>query len=757
MKHTIQKLLGILVTVLGVVPCTQGQQIPAIAEGQAIVRTTLTDNRISMRDAENDRAIMLPSVVTFAGLTAGIVGNVRLQEQPTGFDLIYTFENTGTQATRLGRLQIGKFNMGRNITYRDYRHVGEPKTADYTNYSFQSFKYPSGIYSPVWTLYNDDYAVSVSLQYPILDYKHEARIMLGSTPVDAPVSQGPRGWYLEYRLANHGDEPESSRLTHSAMLPAGATWTYVVSVRVTKNQSEWIRTLTPYRDYFRSMYGGVQYARDPRPVKPQLVAVDHLISEANPYGFDNFRNRRPDLNGWKPWSDYIKSQSDQWSRVMLWAPSGLFNENRNMNFPFMFTSRWLLEDRMANAFDENEGLASIGRNGQKLGLWWGRSTQVIREWNSAQWERFDPDNPAHVQAALHEMDIAVRAGATEIGLDTFTPGNTPIWKLLPWLQRMRETYPEVKFIIEPATCDILHRLAGSFVIGWGATPIQQESDLFKLTTPYYLADLLLPGHESWGCFSYHRHRSNNYPVTPEIVQRDAEIIAGNGYVPVMMDTVPTPENVRAVESWLTTLPADVLRGSGWNTTPSNPYNAFRRADGRLVVVGSSPGGAPARPTTTRGRVAGSVPTQPAANGGLTTPPVNPRIDADEGDNMQAPADTPAVAVEPAAPIQRDKRKIKGSVTVQRPDPKKKQPVAVQTEPAMPGLNDMPGSRADAGIEVPSNAGGKSGKGGAKTNPAWLREMIKKGYMDRSKMTQGVKGNRNSARTDSNIVIVPSND
>lgn len=247
MKHTIQSLLGVLFTVLGTAPCAHGQQIPLVAEGDAMVHTTLLpDNRLRMVDVANDHPIILSGGLTFDGFAAEITGQVRMQEQPTGFDLIYTFVNTGNQPARLGRLNVGKFNLGNNIYYRDFRHIGEPVLVDYNNYAFQAFPYPHGLYSPVWALYNEDYAVGISLQYPVMTYQHEARVMLGSTPFDAPVEHGPRGWFVEYRLANLGGEPENSRLRFPGTMPAGATYTYVVSVRVSKNpQGDWIRTFTP--------------------------------------------------------------------------------------------------------------------------------------------------------------------------------------------------------------------------------------------------------------------------------------------------------------------------------------------------------------------------------------------------------------------------------------------------------------------------------------------------------------------------------
>lgn len=744
MKTTFRRLLGI--TILWAVPCAQGQQIPPIAEGEPIVRTTLTNNRLSMVDIENDFQLIqpMPAYTTFSGNAPGVVGNTTLQEQPNGFDLIYTFTNTGAQPARLSRLIIGKLNMGNNVWYREYRHIGEPKQADYNNYAYQAFNYPSSHYSPVWTLYNDDYAMSISIQYPIMTYKHDVRVMLGSSPAASPPSEGPRGWFIEYRMANMGDETSTGRIPWPGTLASGETRTYVVSVRVTKNPADWIRTLTPYRDYFRSMYGGVRYQRDPRPVRPILVALNHMISEQNPYGFADHGGRRPDLFGWRPWTDDIK-QANQWSRVMLWAPTGLYDQNRSMNYPFQFTTRWQVEARMANVFDDEVGLPSVGRAGISLGLWWGRTLQLSREWNSAQWEVFDPDNPAHVRAALDEMDLAVRAGAKEIGLDTFNPGYVPIWKLVPWLERLRELYPDVKFIIEPITCDILHRLAATWIVAWNLdeSQIHSPEDAYDLPHPFYLADLLVPGHESWGALSYHVHRRYGMQITPEVLQRDAERLAEYGFVPLLFDSPPDPREIRASESWLRTLPADVLRGSGWNTNYNTP-RAHRQPNGRLVIVSDS-GGPPERPAERNGRVGGSVPVPPVNNPG-TGQPAPPAV----GGAPQGQSPEPV----PAGPISRAKKKINGSIRVTHQAGPNQPSSTGSAQPAPPQIEDLPGARG--GVAVPPTAsGGKNGyRGKAKSNPAWLEVMAKRGIVDRAKINQAVK-KLNSSTVEPNIVVVPS--
>src|SRR6185295_4481182 len=84
---------------------------------------------------------------------------------------------------------------------------------------------------------------------------------------------------------------------------------YVVSVRVTTNPAEWIRTLVPYRNYFRWVYGGVRYQRDPNPVWGTMMSDPSWCSASNPLGW---LSDRPDLNGWAATARVLREQTIGW-------------------------------------------------------------------------------------------------------------------------------------------------------------------------------------------------------------------------------------------------------------------------------------------------------------------------------------------------------------------------------------------------------------------------------------------------------------
>ncbi|MBC7772483.1 MAG: hypothetical protein H7210_08325 [Pyrinomonadaceae bacterium] len=581
--HLTKALAGIAASVL-IIGSASAQQIPAAETGPQVIRATRVGNQFELIDVATNFPVMGLGYPFSELMGAGIETTVDFRPQPTGADIAYTLVNNGTVPARMGRFTFGKIDLGPNISYPNFVRIGETKTADINNYAYQGLMYPLGVYSPAWVLQNEQYSVGISIQYPILDYKHDVRVMLGSTSATAdPAVYGRRGWFVEFRFSDLG---EGRPFPNPGYMAPGERRTYVVSLRITKNPADWIRTLVPYRNYFRSMYGGVSYRRDPRPIRPVLMALEHLISPNNPNGWNGFSRERPDLYSFRPWVDNIKNNPN-YERTMLWAPTGLYDERRDLNYPFQFTSRWLDDPQLASALDQENGFPSVARAGKTLGLWWGRAVQVSRTWNPTGMENFDFNNRDHREMAFREMDVAVQAGATDIGLDTFTPSVSPIWHLYPWIRMLRERYPTIKFCTEPLSCDILHTQAAVFAFGWSLDmPRDGGPNWNTFTNPYYLADFLNPGHETWGAMSYHVHRGLGIVIPPTQGQRDIELIASKGFVPIMMDGVAQPQNIFAAESWTQSVPLDLQRGAGWNTN-FTPNMVVRGSDGKMVIVAGS--------------------------------------------------------------------------------------------------------------------------------------------------------------------------
>ncbi len=593
-----------------------------------------------------------------------------LRAQPTGFDLVITCSNPTGVTHRLGSFVLGSFMLGQHIQYRDFRYAGKAIDADYLSYVVQAHLYPDSMYSPVWTLSNDRYTVGLSFLYPVLAYRHDVRVGMGSPAASADPRDPRRGWLMEFRVAAHGDEVGAGVINYSAELSAGESRTYVIAVRVMRNPGEWIRTLTPYRNYFRDLYGGVKYQRDPRPVRPVLISSINDISPQNPNGFGWNNARRPDVFGWRPWVNAMLPLAEQWGRLMIWAPSGLYNRDLGYNYPYQFTSHWLDDPETATATDPVNGLPVVGA-ACELGLWWGFSSRVATVWNptAADVHPFDPDNPNDVAAGFRELDLAAQAGATCVGLDTFSHYMCPSWKLHRWLRMMKARHPQIKFVVEAVASDILHNEAATYLCGYNFGTPNGPGDLYPVGTPHYLADFVNPGHEIWIAYFYNHQREYGIAVTPSLVESDARRFASWGYVPLMFEDFIAGPQDQAAESWLNTVPQDLQQSVQWNTR-YNRAMAVRDADGRLTIIAGSEAPRPDAPhgavvqahpsagpqqaarstfvdtsaTTRAGQQPGAAPRAAGRHRSVPSPAVVPP------DQQQSPPPDSVPAVPPQSPV-----------------------------------------------------------------------------------------------------------
>jgi hypothetical protein len=401
--------------------------------------------------------------------------------------------------------------------------------------------YPVHLYSPVFAISDPSGAVGISLMYPILDYKHNVELQFVSR--GGGYATNGRAWEAYFRLK--GD------------LPAGQTRRYRVAVRATPDPTEWVRTLTPYRDFFRATYGDVRYTRDPRPVFGVSVADPHCLSDNSPDGFCGRAGRRPDQVGWAPTAQYLRSANDMgYARVMFWKPSGIFRLHQDLNFPFQFMTHMNDVPALRASLDS---LRAVSTSGLQMGYWWGNSVRVMRGWDDGRFEFFDPANADHVDRALAEFDMAVGLRAQMIGLDAFV--GIPDWDAYSWLRTLQQRAPNVKLLLERegSAPDLFNLVAPT----WVNEP--------NLQTPRVLADFLVPGHESWFGLQqfYWDHLAQLRGHALSTAERNAEIerVAQLGYVPVLFDNFPIRgRDFRAAESWLTTIPSDLREGQG----PSGP-------------------------------------------------------------------------------------------------------------------------------------------------------------------------------------------
>lgn len=535
------------------------QQIPPPESGTSTVHVKLVNaKQIEIRDATTNAPIVLAKGLGLVEyLDPAVRLTIQLQPQPTGADVVMNFHNTSDVPKGLGMINMGILTLGSTVTYQDIRQTCEPVVANMATYVGKSWPYPADMYCPAWVVSNGAYHVGVSLQYPVLSYKHDAVIGLSTPKGSLANGEGGAGWAVNFLLSTIGPAAWQ-QVQYGAEIQPGERRTYVMSVRVQPKAREWVRTLLPYRNYFRSLYGGVMYTRNPKPVVGMGFSDVIYLSNDNPFGFSSAY--RPDRNGFTKHVNEIKTNLPGWSSVMVWLPSGVYRNHRENNFPSQFVSTWLnWPVTSTSAFDQTNGLASISRSGKDFGLWWGNSTKVAMDWDPASLVDFDPDNADHVERALHELDIAAKAGATTIGLDTFSHVHTPIWKGYGWLAAMRLRYPHMRFVTEPSMCDVMHTLAPTFISAWNdATQPPDEEGLYLVKHPNYIADFLLPGHEIWAGFRYNGlvEYFGKQP-NPARVVADIKRFSDYGYVALIQSTINVSTGVVAAKSWNTTVPSDI--------------------------------------------------------------------------------------------------------------------------------------------------------------------------------------------------------
>ncbi len=531
----------------GGVGASNGTPSGLVRAPSAFSARAVPGNMVEVTDTANGYGVIRPnqqplwSPDTSRPNSSAAQPSIAVVPKDGGFDVVYTFENRTSSPAPLGRLALGGIRMGNKVKLRDFRYDGKPGEIDNGGrpYFLGGYVYPHDVYSPVVVCSNDQYQVGVSLQYPVMDYKHEVFIRL-ETPGGHFMRDGAN-WQVLMDL--NPLQTVGARYSQAGDLRPGERRTYTMSVRITGSAQDWVQTLQPYKEYFASKYGGVRYQRDLRPVSAVPLAQAHQLSPSNPYGFD-IAALRPDLRGFGPWADELLRVNQRgWSRIMLWAPTGLYRQNLDNNYPFQFTSFWMQgaqhNHRMGDAPTQLRRVANTP--GITFGLWWGRAAQVMTSWDTPDAVLLNPDNPAHVAAAQRELDLALQAGVKEIGLDTLTLMYA--WDAYRWLGMLRERAPGVKFVVEPACPDFLHTLGARFV--QGNRP--QNERQFTLEESQRIADFLLPGHETWAFVRSDYLRGIRGPgtmPTPADVEQEALRFASMGYTPCVTTTGPITEALR---------------------------------------------------------------------------------------------------------------------------------------------------------------------------------------------------------------------
>jgi hypothetical protein len=455
-----------------------------------------------------------------------------IEPADAGFDVVCTIRNaSGADPMLLDELPVPAFRLGPTVAAYDFEGSGWPELLSSPNDRLQS-TYPNEIYAPVAVLRTADVAVGVSVLYPILEYRHDLSLSIEATGrtdwrvricASRPKVRGDVWWENECRV------------------PPGAAWSWRICVRFTTRSERWEDTLRPYVDWYRRRYGLPDYKRDSRPVRGFAFASPAEQTNLNPEGWASSIGR-PDRDGLGKAASVVQDLAKRWPRVVVWAPTGLASRHKELNYPHQFASRW-----SAPGPETPNALRTAPRLFRELavphehswGLWWGRSAQQTPGFDVLPESRVDPNSPPSIAAQLRELRCATDTGATIIGLDAFAHSHNPIWNLIPLLQQMRASAPTVTFCTEGRACDVLHRLAPTWLDAYRTKPFRSGGHE-RIKGRHLLADLLNPGHETWAGMVFDRSSDPKLfgpqPDQAELrgtVRRIMEL----GYVPVLFSDI----------------------------------------------------------------------------------------------------------------------------------------------------------------------------------------------------------------------------
>ena len=457
-----------------------------------------------------------------------LVPTREMAASPNGFDIRLTYTNTTDAAQPMGGIQIADIRLGERVEVLDARHGTDKWTVlDRSRDGLRTVTggWPAELYSPVAVIRDANLIVGTSVQYAALEYRHGVNVTVGPRPGEAGQT-----WAIWYDFPGE--------------IAAGQTRVYTLSVRLASRSESWLKTLLPYRDFFKATYGGVQYSRDPRPITAAAVAFEQDTSPGNPRGFA-YPNLRPDINGWRPWAKEITARRTLgYQRTMVWAASGVYAANKHRNYPANSLSPMDDIPVMRNSKAE---LANAASPSMQIGYWLGSATRYETGWDSAEPSKpITLGNEEEEAQFFRELNFAASLNAKVVGLGGLTSDDP--YFLHTWVTKVKQKQPKLKLVAEGSVSDILHTMVGSFMFEWDVSEDEKP----------VLADFLLPGHEMWVSV-WGQSMSKELGRRPTIAEfvRCYERYAASGYIPVDVNAVAIPATLMAAKGWDSSIPTEL--------------------------------------------------------------------------------------------------------------------------------------------------------------------------------------------------------
>jgi len=185
--------------------------VAATAQDDFGVMAGMESGKIAVRDGATAAPIVMQRNLPLWEDNAGGVSLAPTTEfvpRATGYDVIYTFQNNSTSPKKQGQIRVGVFTLGPELmVFEGGWKDGRERAQVAEGYKVFTRFYPLNMYSPVWMLRDNRYAVGVSVQYPMLEYKHDLRFAMRKSAGATANGEGGPGWWLEIRFSKPATGP----------------------------------------------------------------------------------------------------------------------------------------------------------------------------------------------------------------------------------------------------------------------------------------------------------------------------------------------------------------------------------------------------------------------------------------------------------------------------------------------------------------------------------------------------------------------
>jgi len=368
--------------------------------------------------------------------------------------------------------------------------------AFYGNHTGSNRYYPFDKFSPTENIIGQTYALGISVKYDHISTKKNIKTNVSS--LNSTVATKIK-WLSD-------SQSDSNNFANADCLQFGESFQVTISIRITRDIRNWVRTLSPYKTYFAQNYGGVKFMKDPRPI---LFITPTSSTQISPFYYIDYQgsgNQSPSWYGWAWWGNVIKNNYKTlgYERQIMSNLSGLYDTSNLNNNPFFSVSP------LVDSYGEfphssitnhllYQGTSYMIRDAIQevpvFGVLQGHGTSLHKKWNPD--ERKDIykasqfltyNNGSVLDGFSNEWDlINYYLKSNLIGLDSYSSGlenNDDTVKLFDYL---RSSYAGCKIVTRTSPDDIGCVNSVGF--------LSSINSNIPISGPNCIADFILPGNE----------------------------------------------------------------------------------------------------------------------------------------------------------------------------------------------------------------------------------------------------------------------